>query len=156
AKSRIDPDAVPLSTSTPPVFMESSVAVSVARVVNGVEILSPTTIAEWIRELCADVPIALSDLVGSALAHLAMLPVDQVMRTSISPRMPDSLPSWMPARRTLGGFYVVKALGTGGAGSVFVCNRVEDRHDPDAEKFALKVPDYSASAARLISEAEFQ
>ena len=39
---------------------------------------------------------------------------------------------------------------------VFVVHRVEDRHEPDAEKFALKVPDYSASAARLISEAEFQ
>ncbi|MGH7281765.1 MAG: serine/threonine-protein kinase, partial [Polyangiaceae bacterium] len=156
SKSRIDPDAMPLSTSTPPVFMESSMAVSVARVVNGVEILSPTTIAEWIRELCADVPIALSDLVGSALAHLAMLPIDQVMRNSMTARTTDSLPAWMPARRTLGGFYVVRALGMGGAGSVFVCNRVEDRHDPYAEKFALKVPDYSASAARLISEAEFQ
>ena len=157
AKSRIDPDAMPTSTSTPAAFMDSSIAVSVARVVNGVELLSPSTIAEWIRELCADVPIALSDLVGSALAHLAMLPVDKVMRNSMAPLMTDdSLPSWMPARRTLGGFYVVRALGTGGAGSVFVCNRVEDRHDPDAEKFALKVPDYSASAARLISEAEFQ
>ena len=156
AKTRIDPDAMPLSTSTPAALMESPIAVSVARVVNGVEVLSPTTIAEWIRELCADVPIALSDLVGSALAHLAMLPVDKVIQTSITPRIADALPAWMPARRTLGGFYVVRALGNGGAGSVFVCNRVEDRHDPDAEKFALKVPDYSASAARLISEAEFQ
>jgi serine/threonine protein kinase len=38
---------------------------------------------------------------------------------------------------------------------VFVALRVEDRSDPNAEKFALKVPEYSASAARQLSEAEF-
>ncbi|MEO8800013.1 MAG: serine/threonine protein kinase, partial [Polyangiaceae bacterium] len=157
AKSRIDPDATPMSPNASPVLMESSMAVSLARVVNGAGVsLSPTTISEWIRELCADVPVALADLVGSALAHLAGLPVDLAPRTSLMPRAMDQLPDWVPARRTLGGFFLVRALGNGAAGSVFVCNRVEDRHDPEAEKFALKVPDYSASAARLISEAEFQ
>jgi len=154
ARSRIDSDAAPLSTrmSMPPNQGENgSIAVAVARVVSGAEVgLSPSAVADWLRDLCADVPIALSDLVGSALAHLASLPVViRVAHVSLSLRA-------IPARRTLGGFYIVRALGTGGAGSVFVVHRVEDRHEPDAEKFALKVPDYSASAARLISEAEFQ
>ena len=43
--------------------------------------------------------------------------------------MADALPAWLPARRTLGGFYVVRALGAGGVGSVFVAMRVEDKGD---------------------------
>jgi serine/threonine protein kinase len=70
-------------------------------------------------------------------------------------RMNDALPAWLPARRTLGGFHVVRALGAGGAASVFVVTRAEDKAEPDAERFALKVPEYSASAARSLSEAEF-
>jgi serine/threonine protein kinase len=70
-------------------------------------------------------------------------------------RASEALPAWMPARRTLGGFYVQRALGAGGVGSVFVVTRVEERGDADAEKLALKVPEYSASAARALSEAEF-
>jgi serine/threonine protein kinase len=70
-------------------------------------------------------------------------------------RVAEALPAWMPARRTLGGFYVQRSLGAGGVGSVFVVTRVEDRGDADAEKLALKVPEYSASAARALSEAEF-
>ena len=163
ALSRIDPDtAAAKTTSIPPsvhITEGGSIAIAVARVVSAAELaLSPTMIASWVRDLCANVPIALSDLVGSALAHLASLPSTiRIAPPSLTMRaVADQLPSWIPARRTLGGFYIVRALGTGGAGSVFVVHRVEDRHEPDAEKFALKVPDYSASAARLISEAEFQ
>jgi serine/threonine protein kinase len=61
----------------------------------------------------------------------------------------------LPATRTIGGFYVLRALSAGAVGSVFVATRVEDRNDPSAEKLALKVPEYSASAARQLSEAEF-
>lgn len=162
ARSRIDAEGGQASMSIPPNHAENaSISVAVARVVSGAELgLAPSAVANWLRDLCADVPIALSDLVGSALAHLASLPT-VVRQKHVSMSMKavgaaDQLPSWVPARRTLGGFYIVRALGTGGAGSVFVVHRVEDRHDPEAEKFALKVPDYSASAARLISEAEFQ
>jgi serine/threonine protein kinase len=49
----------------------------------------------------------------------------------------------------------MRSLGVGGTASVFVVNRVEDRHDPSAEKFALKVPDYNATAARSVSQEEF-
>jgi hypothetical protein len=67
----------------------------------------------------------------------------------------DQLPAWVPARRALGAFYVERPLAAGGVGSVFVVTRLEDRHEPGAERFALKVPDYNANAARHLSEAEF-
>jgi serine/threonine protein kinase len=40
-------------------------------------------------------------------------------------------------------------------GSVFVVLRLEDRFDKEAERFALKVPDYSGAVARSLSEAQF-
>jgi serine/threonine protein kinase len=46
-------------------------------------------------------------------------------------------------------------LGAGGVGSVFVVKRVEERNQESAIRFALKVPDYSAEAARTLSEEEF-
>jgi serine/threonine protein kinase len=61
----------------------------------------------------------------------------------------------MPARRTLGGFYVHRQIGGGAAGTVFVVTRAEERNDPGAERFALKVPDYDATAARSLSETDF-
>ncbi|MFI5307476.1 MAG: serine/threonine-protein kinase, partial [Polyangiales bacterium] len=65
------------------------------------------------------------------------------------------LPPWLPGRRIIGGFYVLRALGAGGVGSVFVVTRAEDRQREDAVRFALKVPDYSAEAARTLSEEQF-
>jgi serine/threonine protein kinase len=65
------------------------------------------------------------------------------------------LPAWIPTRRTIGGFYVMKPLGGGGSGTVFIVVRIEEKGEPNAERFALKVPEYSATAARMISEAEF-
>jgi serine/threonine protein kinase len=67
----------------------------------------------------------------------------------------NPLPSWIPPRRTLGGFYVLRSLGKGGGGSVFVVKRIEERNDPQAESFALKVPEYDAQAARHMSETDF-
>jgi serine/threonine protein kinase len=49
----------------------------------------------------------------------------------------------------------MRPLGTGGAGSVFVVKRVEERNDPEAESFALKVPDYNEQVARHMSESDF-
>ena len=76
---------------------------------------------------------------------------------SFAPPTPKeaALPPWLSGRRTIGGFYVLHPLGTGGVGSVFVVKRVEERHRDDAVRFALKVPDYSAEAARTLSEDEF-
>ena len=55
----------------------------------------------------------------------------------------------------LGGFFVLRSLGKGGVGSVFVVKRIEERNDPNAESFALKVPEYDAQVARHMSEADF-
>jgi hypothetical protein len=65
------------------------------------------------------------------------------------------LPAWLPPSRTLGGFYVVRALGAGAGGSVFVVKRSDERNDAQAESLALKVPEYDGSAARSLSEEEF-
>ena len=62
------------------------------------------------------------------------------------------LPAWLPPSRTLGGFYIQRALGAGAGGSVFVVKRSDERNDPHASALALKVPEYDGSAARSLSE----
>ena len=47
-----------------------------------------------------------------------------------------------------GAFYVVRPLGSGDASSVFMARRMEERNNPKAEGFALKVPDYDPTTAR--------
>jgi hypothetical protein len=105
----------------------------------------------------ARLPAALARVIAAILPRVATLPIDLgAHRTSAPPAPIDTaLPTWIPARRTLGGFFVQRQLGVGGAGTVFVVTRTEERHDPAAERFALKVPDYDATAARSLSEAEF-
>ena len=65
------------------------------------------------------------------------------------------LPAWLPPNRMLGGFYVLHALGEGGVGSVFVARRAEERDDPRAEVFALKVPEYDGDVSHVLSESDF-
>ena len=129
------------------------------------------------------VPGAITSLVRAVLARITQLPATRAAVSSDAPssaafspfsqrptplRPPLStsmrasteitdatLPAWIPSRRTLGGFYVHRQLGGGGVGTVFAVTRTEDRHDASAERFALKVPDYDATAARSLSEAEF-
>jgi eukaryotic-like serine/threonine-protein kinase len=66
-----------------------------------------------------------------------------------------ALPDWLLPRRTIGSFYVLRALGAGGVSSVFVAKRIEERKDDDAELYALKVPHYDPTTARSLSEQEF-
>ena len=58
-------------------------------------------------------------------------------------------------QKTIGAFYVVRALGGGGASSVFVARRIEERKNAKAQGFALKVPAYDPTTARSLSEQEF-
>ena len=106
-----------------------------------------------------DLPGAFADLTKAVLKHLRRLPLDAPRRApSIAPPELDAdapLPAWAPPSRILGGFYLIRAAGTGAVGSVFVACRVEERDDESAPLFALKVPDYSAAAARTLSEEEF-
>jgi hypothetical protein len=119
----------------------------------------------------ASLPRALAGVVARILPRIATLPVDvpghassqdDWLRQSDPGATPSGgrvsegpLPAWVPSRRTLGGFYVHRQIGVGAAGTVFVVTRADERHDPHAERFALKVPDYDATAARSLSEADF-
>lgn len=90
------------------------------------------------------------------LSSLPSQPSNVIARPQLDAHIADApLPAWLPPHRTVGGFYVHRRLGGGSLGSVFVVSRAEERHDANAEKFALKVPDYDATAARSVSEAEF-
>lgn len=104
----------------------------------------------------AALPAPIASLVTQTLPLLANVASD---RGSLLPSPPSAetakLPAWVPARRIVGGFYVVRPLGGGNVGSVFVVMRAEERRERDAKRFALKVPEYNATAARTMSEAEF-
>ena len=154
ARGRFDPER----TSADPVPAAArSLTGALTRVLTGAEkALREHVVAAALDDLLAGVPRAIATLVAAQVWRLAELPVEGTKPPSrTSMRVAEALPAWMPARRTLGGFYVQRALGAGGVGSVFVVTRVEDRGDASAEKLALKVPEYSASAARALSEAEF-
>jgi serine/threonine protein kinase len=62
----------------------------------------------------------------------------------------------VPLSRLLGGFYVMRPIGRGAGGSVLLAVRAEQRGRTERELVALKVPDYSAEAARNLSEQEFE
>jgi hypothetical protein len=112
-----------------------------------------------IANLHNDLPLAIAETVLVVLRRLEQLPALDLEGelNSFAPPVPKeaALPPWLSGRRTIGGFYVLHPLGVGGVGSVFVVTRVEERHRDDAVRFALKVPDYSAEAARTLSEDEF-
>ena len=111
------------------------------------------------RAIDRDLPGAFAELPCAVLERLCSMPLDGPRRApSIAPFELDAdapLPAWAPPSRIVGGFYLVRTVGTGAVGSVFVARRVEEREDETAPLFALKVPDYSAAAARTLSEAEF-
>ena len=112
-----------------------------------------------VRSVEHDLPGAFASLTIAVLSHLRSVPLDGPRRVpSIVPIELEGdapLPAWVPPSRIVGGFYLVRAVGTGAVGSVFVARRVEERQDDTAPLFALKVPDYSAAAARTLSEEEF-
>ena len=155
ARTRLEPLAE--ATQTPAPFNDQALSLAISRVLQGVDArLDPVAIAAWSAELSARIPKGLASFLDDAARHLVRLPKERPNRDEPARVVVEAhLPSWLPARRTLGGFYVLRPLGKGAVGSVFICSRAEDRNDPDAERFALKVPEYSASAARSLSETEF-
>lgn len=106
-----------------------------------------------------ELPRALALAAMRALAHVAALPDHAppgAARAAAAARaLEPRLPEWLPPTRVLGGFYVVRPLGRGAGGTVFVVKRVDERHDAGAPRFALKVPEYDGAAARTLSETEF-
>ena len=153
ARGRLDPQMLNVSTAPP---QPKLLTAAVGRVLSAAEsALTEDVLAPAIDELLGGLPHGIARLVAGVLWTLGTLPID-VARHDASPMsVAEQLPAWLPARRTIGGFYVVRSLGVGGTASVFVVNRVEDRHEQNAERFALKVPDYNATAARSVSEEAF-
>jgi len=153
ARGRLDPEreeGIPLVAASRPL------TVAVSRVLSGAEEkLADHVVAAALDELLGGVPRLVARLVAQIVWTLVDLPLDRPSIESAPIKIADTLPAWLPARRTIGGFYVLRALSSGAVGSVFVVTRIEDRHDKDAERFALKVPEFSATAARSVSEAEF-
>lgn len=105
----------------------------------------------------ATLPRHMSQMLTQTLPRLSKLSIDPQADQPIllvhEKRL--NLPDWLPARRILGGFYIIKQLGGGNVGTVFVVKRAEDRHKADAERFALKVPEFNATVARTMSERDF-
>lgn len=151
ARGRFDPDRAPVA---PPGGLRP-LTVAVGRVLSGSDAaLAEHVVAASLDTLLAGVPTAIGKLVSAVVWRTIELPKEGVS-DSLRVRVSEALPEWLPPRRTLGGFYVLRALSSGAVGSVFVATRVEDKGDEAAERFALKVPQYSATAARSLSEAEF-
>ncbi len=112
-------------------------------------------IAASIDESRSCLPPALATAIERVLVWLARRPIDR--STAATTAAHDvALPGWVPLSRMLGGFYVVRPIGSGAGGSVLLAARAEERTRADRELVAVKVPDYSGDAARNLSEQEFE
>ena len=152
ARARLDPEK---GQGAPPAALRP-LSVAVARALSGTEgALAEHVIAASLDAVLAGVPRGIARLVSAAVWCIPELPREGPAPDSRAPRGNDALPEWLPPRRTLGGFYVLRALSAGAVGSVFVAVRLEEKGEEGAERFALKVPEYSATAARRLSEGEF-
>jgi hypothetical protein len=112
--------------------------------------------AEAVRQ---DLPPLFAEVVARSLMRVGRLPREPRPEgevTSVTRRKRQlHLPAWLPPSRIIGGFFVVRPIGTGAGGSVFVARRSDERHEESAEVFALKVPAYTGAAAHTLSEDEF-
>lgn len=153
ASSRLDPELPPASIVAP---QPRQLGVLVSRALADADkTLDPSALGGAIDALVSGIPRGIGRLVSGVLWRLGDLPVERPSAVAGVLPVAEQLPAWLSARRTIGGFYVQRALGIGGTASVFVVTRAEERHDPNAERFALKVPDYDATAARSLSQDEF-
>jgi eukaryotic-like serine/threonine-protein kinase len=112
--------------------------------------------AEAVRQ---DLPPLFAEVVARVLMRVGRLPRERRPsgeHTRVGKRQSElRLPGWLPPSRLIGGFFVVRPIGAGGGGSVFVARRSEERHEEGADTFALKVPAYTGEAAHTLSEDEF-
>lgn len=129
----------------------------VQRSTNLGEPLQPEAFALGVGAIVNPLPAPVRLVVSAALESLPQLPLtvpSEVTYTAPKVR-PVALPDWLLPRRTIGAFYVVSSLGSGGVSSVFVAKRIEQKRDENAELYALKVPQYDPTTARSLSEQEF-
>ncbi|HEY6077679.1 MAG TPA: serine/threonine-protein kinase [Polyangiaceae bacterium] len=151
----VDPLAIAVVTDV------ASVAALVERTVRSNVPPNASQLQMAVSELTADIAEPIGDAVGTVLARLQTLPIAAAAAAPTDAlaipleRRRSPLPNWLLPRRTIGAFYVVRSLGSGGASSVFMARRIEERNNAKAEGFALKVPDYDPTTARSLSEREF-
>ena len=112
-------------------------------------------VASAIDRTRAALPSALATAIERVFVWLARRPHAETGAMATIP-IDVFLPSWVPLSRLLGGFFVIRPIGRGAGGSVLLAVRSEQRGRPERELVALKVPDYSAEAARNLSEQEFE
>ncbi len=112
-------------------------------------------VATAIERARASRPPARAAAIDRVLVWLARRP-QVALDTQTTIPLEIMLPGWVPLSRQLGGFYVVRPIGRGAGGSVLLAVRSDERTRADRELVALKVPDYSAEAARNLSEQEFE
>jgi len=152
ARGRLDPDR----TYAGPPGASRPLTVAVARVLSGTdEKLAKAAVVAALESLLAGVPSSIGKLASAVVLRMVALPREGRVSDAPVSRVAEVLPAWLTPRRTIGGFYVLRSLNAGAAGSVFVATRLDEKNDEGAERYALKVPEYSATVARSLSEAEF-
>ncbi|MBN1608770.1 MAG: serine/threonine protein kinase, partial [Polyangiaceae bacterium] len=139
------------ATATP------SLSLLIERATNGAVLPDPTETGMCLDALTNGLPEPFAATVAHVAGRVTTLPASPASEVFAIPleRRRAALPDWLLPRRTIGAFYVVRALGSGGGSSVFVARRIEERHDAKARLYALKVPNYDPSTARSLSEQEF-
>lgn len=113
-----------------------------------------------VRVLGKELPPALAEIAALIVGRIPELPAtaeDSGYRGRVSAlaRITPHMAPWLPLSNTVGGFYILRALGKSAVGSVFVGRRSSERSSESAPLFALKVPEYSGSSAHVLSEDEY-
>jgi hypothetical protein len=160
SRARFALTGAPPAPTVGPAVRALEAAVDGARRNADVDLREP--IAATLAALRADFPAGIGDAVARVLSRLGELPRDRlsdgapvrpVAADHTTPRL--RLPAWLPSSRLLGGFYIQRPISSGAAGSVFVAQRAHERHDEQAESYALKVPSYNGQNSRTLTEQEF-
>jgi len=156
AKVRVLGEETP-PASTVVMSAASRLAAMLGRIGDPSPVEAKGAVVEALGEIRRVLPPPLTRVMSDCLAQAWDLPLKASESEAPKRIRPpeEQLPAWLGPRRTLGGFFIVRPLGSGAASSVFIAKRIEERHEPNAEQFALKVPDYDGAAARSLSEQEF-
>ena len=160
ARARVGLPSAPAGATVGPAVRALEAALEAARRGPDADLRGP--LRDVVEALRVDFPAGIGDAVARVLSRLGDLPRDRLSdgapvrplaAQSSAPRL--KLPAWLPPSRLLGGFYVQRPLSSGAAGSVFVAQRAHERHDEQAESYALKVPSYNGQNSRTLTEQEF-
>jgi hypothetical protein len=159
ARARVGLPAGPAGPSVGTALRALEVAIEAAR--RGPEADLGAPLRDALEALRVDFPAGIGDAVARVLSRLAEVPRDRLsdgapVRAAVADAAPRlRLPAWLPPSRLLGGFYIQRPISSGAAGSVFVAQRAHERHEDDAETYALKVPSYNGQNSRTLTEQEF-